>query len=54
MMVLGGDVEMAYHAGLLAASYALWLWWTRRDLRQTPAGEGSAWLGWSHRGLAFW
>ncbi|HIQ20091.1 MAG TPA: hypothetical protein EYH34_02470, partial [Planctomycetes bacterium] len=27
LMTLGGSPEMAYHAGLLAASYALWLWW---------------------------
>ncbi len=27
LMVLGGDPQMAYHAGLLAAMYALWLWW---------------------------
>jgi hypothetical protein len=28
LMVLGGDPQMAYHAGLIAAVYALWLWWT--------------------------
>jgi len=28
LMVLGGDPQMAYNAGLLAAAYALWLWWT--------------------------
>ncbi len=27
MMVLGGDPQMAYNAGLLAVAYALWLWW---------------------------
>jgi hypothetical protein len=26
LMVLGGDPQMAYNAGLLAALYALWLW----------------------------
>ena len=27
MITLGGNAEMAYHAGLLAAMYAVWLWW---------------------------
>jgi len=27
LMTLGGNAEMAYHAGLLAAMYAVWLWW---------------------------
>jgi len=27
MITLGGNAELAYHAGLLAAMYALWLWW---------------------------
>ena len=27
LMVLGGDPQAAYHAGLLAAMYAAWLWW---------------------------
>ncbi|MFH1922217.1 MAG: hypothetical protein ABIP48_20325 [Planctomycetota bacterium] len=26
LMTLGGSAEMAYHAGLIAAMYALWLW----------------------------
>ena len=30
MMVLGGDPQMAYNAGLLAAMYAVWLWWDER------------------------
>jgi len=30
MMVLGGEPQMAYHAGLLAALYALLDWWQRR------------------------
>jgi len=30
LMVLGGDPQAAYHAGLLAALYAAWLWWTQR------------------------
>ncbi len=30
LMVLGGDPQMAYNAGLLAAMYALWLWWESR------------------------
>jgi len=32
MMVLGGDPQMAYNAGLLAAMYALWLWWDGSSL----------------------
>jgi len=27
LMALGGNAEMAYHAGLIAAMYAAWLWW---------------------------
>ncbi|NQT14687.1 MAG: YfhO family protein, partial [Planctomycetes bacterium] len=30
LMVLGGNAEMAYHAGLIAAMYAAWLWWWER------------------------
>ena len=30
MITLGGNAELAYHAGLLAAMYALWLWWHGR------------------------
>jgi len=32
LMVLGGDPQMAYNAGLLAAMYALWLWWDGSSL----------------------
>jgi len=32
LMVLGGDPQMAYNAGLLAAAYALWLWWLASPL----------------------
>ena len=32
MMVLGGDPQMAYNAGLLAALYAVWLWWRESPL----------------------
>ncbi len=38
MMTLGGDVQMAYNAGLLAAIYALLLWWQQRGyVRSTNA-----------------
>ena len=30
LMTLGGDPQAAYHAGLLAATYALGLWWCER------------------------
>ncbi len=30
LMTLGGNAEMAYHAGLIAAFYAAWLWSTER------------------------
>jgi len=32
LMTLGGNAEMAYHAGLIAAFYAAWLWWTEGAL----------------------
>ncbi len=32
MMVLGGDPQMAYNAGLLAAAQAVWLWWSASPL----------------------
>lgn len=32
MMVLGGDPQMAYNAGLLAVMYACWLWWYSSSL----------------------
>ena len=35
LITLGGNAEMAYHAGLIAAMYGLWLWWYER--RQTIA-----------------
>jgi len=30
LMTLGGNAELAYHAGLLAAMYSVWLWWYQR------------------------
>ena len=51
LMVLGGDPQMAYHAGLLAAAYAWLLWRSERQARRgrvvsiprdgTSAGPGS-------------
>ncbi|MBC8874201.1 MAG: YfhO family protein [Planctomycetes bacterium] len=60
LMVLGGDPQAAYHAGLLAAVYALLLWRTERRGSRKDNGDGekpevtatqddslSAWRGWS-------
>ena len=41
LMTLGGNAEMAYHAGLMAAMYALWLWWYERSGRRQ--GPVSLW-----------
>jgi len=38
LMVLGGDPQMAYHAGLLAAVYAWILWRSERRVRVTGGG----------------
>ena len=44
LMVTGGDPQMAYHAGLLAALYALILWRHRRRHRRShPSGPISLW-----------
>lgn len=50
LITLGGNAELAYHAGLLAALYAAWLWWYERKDRgkaTSPmafaAGSGLAW-----------
>jgi len=40
VMTLGGNAEMAYHAGLLAAAYALWLWWSERRSGSRVQGSG--------------
>ena len=40
MITLGGNAELAYHAGLLAALYALWLWWRGRAAGSLRKGEG--------------
>lgn len=40
MMTLGGDPQMAYHAGLAAAVYALGLWWI-----EAPQGKAASELG---------
>jgi len=40
LMTLGGNAEMAYHAGLIAAFYAAWLAWEERiGRRDTPEKE---------------
>jgi len=36
LMVLGGDPQTAYHAGLLSVLYALWLWRRERGAAGTP------------------
>ncbi|MBN2475778.1 MAG: hypothetical protein JXB62_14295 [Pirellulales bacterium] len=41
LMVLGGDPQMAYNAGLLAAMYGLWLWWCGSSLALWPRIRGS-------------
>jgi hypothetical protein len=42
LMVLGGDPQMAYNAGLLAAGYAALLWWHDGDFQR------------QHRPLSLW
>jgi hypothetical protein len=39
LMALGGDPQAAYHAGLLAATYALALWWRERRARISRVGR---------------
>jgi hypothetical protein len=41
MMTLGGNAEMAYHAGLIAALYAAWLWRHERRARAPSAAPGA-------------
>ncbi len=43
-MSLGGDPQTAYHAGLLAALYALILW--RRQRREHVQKQSAGWLRW--------
>lgn len=44
MMILGGDPQMAYHAGLIATIEALWLW--RRQRSQASASPTMPATGW--------
>jgi len=44
LTVLGGDPQMAYDAGLIAAIYAAWLWWTERKAACGFATRGFATL----------
>ena len=47
LMVLGGDPQAAYHAGLLAAMYAAWLWWcdpSRRSVLALFRRRSRLWL----------
>ncbi len=37
LMALGGNAEMAYHAGLIAAMYAVWLWRAERRSGRSAA-----------------
>ncbi|MEE8451467.1 MAG: hypothetical protein V3R99_06105 [Thermoguttaceae bacterium] len=39
LMVLGGDPQMAYNAGLLATMFAAWLWWTDRKRANRPGTQ---------------
>ena len=50
LMVLGGDPQTAYHAGLMAALYAAWLWWTDRKAACGFATRGSATRGFASLG----
>ncbi|MHC4403991.1 MAG: YfhO family protein [Planctomycetota bacterium] len=49
LMTLGGNAEMAYHAGLMAATYALWLWWGGRTPGDEPPLSRRATGGWTSR-----
>lgn len=39
MMVLAGDPQLAYHAGLAIAGYAALQWWDERTARRAPAAN---------------
>lgn len=49
MMTLGGDPQMAYHAGLAAAAYAAGMWWSERgspiESEVRLPGRILSWLG---------
>ena len=49
LMTLGGDPQMAYNLGLLAAFYAVWLWWDRRRVRRAVGGPEGRQTWWNTR-----